>query len=550
MDFIDRVFETFAKTDFADISLRGDIPEEEEKSLIPQIGAKKKLTLWDIERILSGVENDNRISGVIVRISDLQIGFARANLIRTRLLDLKVRGKNIIAYLESGGNLEYLIASSANSVYLAPWTMLNLIGLKAEVSFYKEALDKIGVMAHMKGFGEYKSASETFTRNSMSEPYREMINSIIGDLEDQLEKYISEGRGISSGKLKSLIDNGPYMADKAKELSLVDDILYESDLQEEVSKISGTKPHITRASKFLRTLSIKDKLRSFIGKFSSSYPSIAVIADSGMITLGSSRGSGPVKSMGSDSLIKLLDHISKDRKQKALVFRVLSPGGSAIASDLICRKLEEISDTRPVIISMSDVAASGGYLISLGGHKIIADSMTITGSIGIVSGKFDVSGLYDKLGISKEYVLKAKNAMMFSPSKGFSKDEESKLLEIMQYYYHQFVSKVSLARKMDFDQAEKISRGRVWTGRQAKGIGLIDDIGGLDTAINVAKNEAGISENQIPVLKFYSESRGIKLSALLNGSYVIDQFTDIFNSLDSLINENILTILPFNIRIR
>jgi protease-4 len=254
--------------------------------------------------------------------------------------------------------------------------------------------------------------------------------------------------------------------------------------------------------------------------------------------------------MGSDSLIKLLDHISKDRKQKALVFRVLSPGGSAIASDLICRKLEEISGTRPVIISMSDVAASGGYLISLGGHKIIADSMTITGSIGIVSGKFDVSGLYDKLGISKEYVLKAKNAMMFSPSKGFSKDEESKLLEIMQYYYHQFVSKVSLARKMDFDQAEKISRGRVWTGRQAKGIGLIDDIGGLDTAISVAKNEAGISENQIPILKFYSESRGIKLSALLNGSYVIDQFTDIFNSLDSLINENILTILPFNIRIR
>jgi len=550
MDFIDRVFETFAKTDFVEISLRGDLPEEEEKSLIPQIGAKKKLTLWDIERILSGIEYDNSITGVIVRISDLQIGFARANLIRTRLLDLKVHGKKIIAYIESGGNLEYLIASSANSIYIAPWAMLNLIGLKAEVTFYKEALDKIGIVAQMKGFGEYKSASETFTRDSMSEPHREMINSIIGDLEDQLENYISEGRGISPGKLKSLIDNGPYMADKAKELSLVDDILYESDLLEEASKITGTKPHITRGGKFLRTLSIKDKIRSLIGKFSSSYPSIAVIVDSGMITLGSSRGSGPVKTMGSGSLIKLLDRISNDRSQKALVLRVLSPGGSAIASDLICQKLKEISNTRPVVISMSDVAASGGYLISLGGHKIIADSMTITGSIGIVSGKFDVSGLYDKLGISKEYVLKAKNAMMFSPDKGFSDDEENKLLEIMQYYYLQFVSKVSQARKIDYDEAEKVSRGRVWTGRQAKDIGLIDDVGGINTAINAAKNEAGISEHHLPLLKFYSEPRGIQLSTLLNGSSVIDQFTHIFNSLDSLLNEKVLAVLPFSIRIR
>lgn len=550
MDFIDRVFETFAKTDFVDISLRGEIPEEEEKSLIPQIGAKKKLTLWDIERILSGIENDNRIIGVIVKISDLQIGFARANLIRTRLLELKERGKSIIAYIESGGNLEYLIASSASSVYLAPWAMLNLIGLKAEVTFYKEALDKIGVTAQMKGFGEYKSASETFTRDSMSEPHREMINSIIGDLEEQLENYISKGREISPRKVKSLIDNGPYMADKAKELSLVDDILYESDLKEEAAKITANKPNITKGSNFLRTLGIKDKIRSFIGKFSSSYPSIAVIADSGMITLGSSRGSGPVKSMGSGSLIKLLDRVSKDRSMKALVMRVLSPGGSAIASDVICKKLEEISNTRPVIISMSDVAASGGYLISLGGHKIIADSMTITGSIGIVSGKFDVSGLYDKLGVSKEYVLKAKNAMMFSLGQGFTKDEEKKLLEIMEYYYQEFVSKVSHARKMDFDQAEKISRGRVWTGRQAKDIGLIDDVGGLNTAINAAKNEAGISEHHIPVLKFYSEPRGIQLSALLNGSFLTNQFADIFNTLDSLLNENVLTLLPYNIRIR
>lgn len=550
MDFVDRMFNSFGKANFVAISLRGEISEESEKSLLPQIGAKKNLTLWDVEKVLSGIENSPIVKGAIIKISDLQLGFARANLIRAKLLDLKAQGKKIIVYLESGGNIEYLIASAADRAYIAPWAMLNLIGLKAEVTFYKDALDKIGVMAHMKGFGEYKSASETFTRNSMSKPHKEMINSILDDLEEQLEQYIAEGRGISSKDLKTLINNGPYMADKAKEHSLVDGILYESDIEEEVSRLTGIKLKLIQGGSFLRTLNIKDKIRSFLGKFSSSYPSIAVVADSGMITLGNSRGSGPVKSLGSDSLNKLLDKVSSNKDVKGIVLRVLSPGGSAIASDLICKKLEDISQTKPVVISMSDVAASGGYLISLGAHKIVADSMTITGSIGIVSGKFDLSGLYSKLGISKESVIKADNALMFSPNKGFSKGEEQKLMEIMEYYYEQFVSKVSMARKIEYDKAEEMSRGRVWTGRQAKDLGLVDEMGGFSTAINIAKDQAGISRDSSCVLKFYSEPRGFQISSLVNGSVMIAQFSEILNNLYSLDRERILTIMPFNINLR
>jgi len=547
MDFIDTLFGSLSKVNFVEIDLSGEIPEEEEKSLLPTIGAKKKFTLWDIEKILTGIENNPKILGAIVKLSELRVGFARANLIRQRLLDLRARGKKIIVNLQSGGNIEYLIASSADAIYVAPWSMLNLIGLKAEVTFYKDALDKIGVLAHMKGFGEYKSASEAFTRDSMSEPHREMINSIIGDLEDQLEEFISEGRGISTKEVKSLIDQGPYLADRAYEASLIDGVLYEGDLEERTCELIGTKLHLIKAGNFLRRLNIKDKIRLVLGKFISSYPVIAIIADSGMITLGRSRGSGPFKSLGSDSLIRLLERVSSDRNVKAIVLRVLSPGGSAVASDLICEKLEQISQKTPVVISMSDVAASGGYLISLGAQKVVADSMSITGSIGIVSGKFDLSGLYSKLGIKKEFVIKGKKALMFSSSKGFSKDEERKLLEIMEFYYGEFVRKVSLSRNMELSKAEEVSKGRVWTGKQAQERGLIDELGGINTAVKISKKLAGIFEDQNSILKFYSEPSGLQLSSLFKAGVFLNIFSEMMDNLYSMEREKVLTLMPFNI---
>lgn len=550
MDFFDNFFGVFEKANYVEIHLSGELSEEEEKSFLPAIGAKKKLTLWDIEKILTGIEKSPKLLGAIIKISDLSIGFARANLIRARLSELKAKGKKIIVYLESGGNIEYLIASAADAIYTPPWATINLIGLKAEITFYKDTLDKLGVIAHMKGFGEYKSASETFTRNSMSKPHQEMINSIIGDLENQLESFISKGRGISSQKVKNLIQDGPYLPEKAVTSDLIDGILYDIDIEEEASRLTDVKINLVPAGKFLRMLNIKDKFRSVAAKFSSSYPQIAIIADSGMITLGNSKGSGPVKSMGSESLIKLLDNVSSNRKIKAIVLRVLSPGGSALASDLICKKLEDISQRIPVIISMSDVAASGGYLISLGAHKIVADSMTITGSIGVVSGKFDLSGLYKKLGISKQHVLKAKNALMYSSSKGFTKDEEKKLLEIMEFYYEKFVGRVSVSRKMDFDKAEEFSRGRVWTGKQAMDRGLIDEMGGINTAVQIAKEQSGITEAKSCVVKYYSEPRGFQFSSIINSSSLLNQFTDIMESFSSLKNERVLTVMPFYIDLK
>ncbi|MEM7008129.1 MAG: S49 family peptidase, partial [Thermodesulfobacteriota bacterium] len=235
MDFLDKLFGTFDKSNFVQIRLSGEIPEEEEKSFLPTMGAKKSLTMWDIEKVLTHVENSAKLLGVIISLSELRIGFARANLIRQRLSEIRASGKKVIVHLESGGNIEYLIASAADKIYMTPWGTLNLIGLKAEVTFYKDALDKIGVSANMKGFGEYKSAAETFTRDSMSTPHKEMMDSILDDLQTQLEGHISKGRGITPKEVKNLIDNGPYMTDIAQDNALIDGVCYETQLEENIS---------------------------------------------------------------------------------------------------------------------------------------------------------------------------------------------------------------------------------------------------------------------------------------------------------------------------
>ncbi|HVY56165.1 MAG TPA: S49 family peptidase, partial [Thermodesulfobacteriota bacterium] len=209
------LLETFRKYNFIKLELRGEIPEEEEKGLIPFLGRERKLTFGEIERILVSAERSAGIAGVIVSMSGLRIGLARANSLRRRLLFLRRRGKRVFVYLESGGNVEYLIASGGESIYMPPWSMLNLIGLGAEVTFLKDLLDKVGVSARLKGYGEYKSAAETFTRSSISEAHREMVDSILGSLRTQLEESITEGRGSRVRDIRALIDKGPFVAPSA-----------------------------------------------------------------------------------------------------------------------------------------------------------------------------------------------------------------------------------------------------------------------------------------------------------------------------------------------
>lgn len=544
------LLETFRRFNFVKLDLRGDIPEEEEKGLIPFFGGERRLTFAEIERILASLERSSAIAGVIVTISELRIGLPRADSLRRRLLSLRSKGKRVFVYLESGGNIEYLAASGGERIYMPPWSMLNLIGLGAEVTFLKDLLERLGVSARLKGYGEYKSAAETFTRSSISTAHREMVDSILGSLRTQLETYISEGRGAKVADVRAVIDRGPFVPSAAVAEGLIDGTAYESEMDARAGEAAGVKVRSLDARQFNRVLRARDRLHSVIGKVRRSGGIIAVVTDSGFVALGDSTGRGPLKTMGSGSVLAQLDSASKNRAVRGLVFRISTPGGSGAASDLIRKRLTEISEKMPVVVSMSDVSASGGYLIALGAGKIVADPMTLTGSIGIVSGKFELGDLYRKLGVNKELVPTGRRSLMFSQSRDFSKDEEVKLDELMNFYYTEFVRTVSEGRGIGEARAEEAAKGRVWTGAQAKDLGLVDELGGFWDAVLVAGREAGLPEDKSPVLKFYSPARGIRLASLLGDTAYTDFLKTLAENAPAPGLHGCFTVMPFRIDVR
>ncbi len=544
------MIDSIKRYNFIEIELRGEIPEEEERFPLPFIPRKRKLTLWDLERVFLYASNSPKVLGVLVKIRELRIGLARAEAIRRGILELKEKGKKVFVYLESADNVQYLIGSAAEKIYMPPWAMLNLIGLSAEVTFFKDTLDKLGIEAHIKGLGEYKSAAETFTRKTMSEPHKNMMDSIIGDLYSQFIKYVSQGRGMEEKSIMALVDEGPFLAKEALRRGLIDETVYEGDLEKKIEEETALKMQKISPRSFLKLLRISEIVHSIKERIRGNVSTIALICDSGMITLGESRGSGGAKTLGSETLIKILKKLGDDKGIKAIVLRISSPGGSGVASDLIRYQIKSISEKKPVVISMSDVAASGGYMIALGANKIVADSLSLTGSIGIVSGKFNLDSFLKKLGVTKEWITRGKRALMFSSNKGFTKKEEEKLDEIMESFYRDFVEKVAEGRAMDFESAEQLSRGRVWTGRQAKEAGLIDELGGIREAIRIAKKEADIPEEVSPTIRFVSKPKGIQFTPFGKSFALVLRFDSFIDSLQALEQERVLALMPFWIEVK
>ncbi len=544
------LFESFRKYNFVRFDLRGEIPEVEEKGFLPFLGGKKRLAVGEIEKILSAIEASDEILGVLVVISELRIGLARANSLRRCLLGLRRRGKRVFVYIESGGNIEYLIGSAGEYIFIPQWAMLNLVGLSAEVTFYKDILDKLGISARLKGYGEYKSAAEAFTRGTMSPPHREMVDSIIRNLETQFEEAVSEGRGVRIKDVRAVIDRGPFVPASALGEGLVDCIAYEHEIEDRVSEAVGVKVRTITARNLYRLLKIKESLGSIVGNLRGRGGVIAVLTDTGIVTLGESMGRGGVRTMGSGSLLSILERLSRDRGIKGLVLRILTPGGSGVASDLIRKSLKRISEKMPVVVSMSDVSASGGYLIALGAHRIVADPMTLTGSIGIVSGKFDLAEFYGKLGVKKELIPVGKRSLMFSASRDFSEEEGEKLDELMRFYYSEFVGAVSEGRGLGRDEAEKAAKGRVWTGAQAKELGLVDELGGFGDAVAIAAREAGLPGGRMPRLRFYAPDRGVRLASVLGGSAYSDLLKTVVENLTLPGCEGCIAIMPFRINVR
>jgi protease-4 len=431
---------------------------------------------------------DKRIKAILLDVDTSGVGWGKAEEIRDAISDFRSSGKPVYAYMEFGLNKEYYIATACDKIYVPPPGELFINGLAADVMFFRGSLDKLGIYPDIYQIGKYKSAGDMFTQKQMTDAHREYVNSLLDDLYGRYVNGIAQARHKSPDEVRALIDNAPYNSARAKEAGLIDGSVYRDDVEKSMKSMLGYK----ESDRFVpvKGSDYRDVSPESLGL--NKGEKIAVIYATGDIGSGTSENSpSGDQSIGSDTVARALNDAAADKSIKAIVMRVDSPGGSGLASDIIWHAVEAANQKKPVVVSMSDVAASGGYYISVSAAKIVAQPSTITGSIGVVAGKPVVKGLYDWLGITNEYVLRGKTAGMFRETEKFSDEERAKFEDwIKTTYYSDFVPKVAKGRNKDTQYIDSVGQGRVWTGAQAKERGLVDEFGGLDKAIEVAKQLA------------------------------------------------------------
>jgi protease IV len=433
---------------------------------------------------------DKRIKAILLDVNMSGVGWGKAEEIRDAVTDFRSSGKPVYAYIEFGLNKEYYIATACDKIIVPPPGELFINGLAADVMFFRGSLDKLGIYPDIFQIGKYKTAGDMFTQKKMTDAHKQYIDELLDDLYGRYINAIAQARHKTADEVKELINNAPYNAEQAKTAGLIDEAMYRDEVEKQFKKLLGYKDTDTFVA--VRGADYRDVSPESLGL--NKGERIAVIYATGDIGSGSSENSpSGEQSIGSDTVSKALNDAAADKSIKAIVLRVDSPGGSGLASDIIWRSVETANQKKPVVVSMSDVAASGGYYISASAAKIVAQPSTITGSIGVLAGKPVMRGFYDWLGISNEYVLRGKNAGMFRETEKFSDDERAKFEDwIKTTYYRDFIPKVAKGRNKDAQYIDSVGQGRVWTGAQAKDLGLVDDFGGLDKAIEVAKQLAKI----------------------------------------------------------
>jgi protease-4 len=465
------------------IDVSGDLQENEPTGLSQFL--EPPPTVRSVVDSLRKARVDRRVTSVIIRPTGTAALWGKVQEIREAIIDFKRSKKPIIAYLEYGGDQPFYLASACDKVFLMPTASLDLTGMANYELFLRGSLDKIGALPDAIHIGDYKTASNTFTERTFTPAHREMAESLNTDLYQQLIRGVAEGRRKPEAEVRKLVEHGPYLPEDAVRAGLVDDLAYEDEIDDKVQLGRGPtnllKQHEYRSVP-LTSLGLNRGSR------------IAVIYAVGIISSGASNydsASGSV--VGSDTIVEYLRKARADRSIRAIVLRIDSPGGSAVASDVIWREIMLTRDTKPVIASMSDVAASGGYYIAMPANAIVAQPATLTGSIGVVLVRFVIKGTLDKLGVNLETVKQGRYADIFSPVRPFTPDERQRVGELMQATYDAFVEKAAAGRNTTPEKIDAIAQGRVWTGKQAKDLGLVDELGGLDRAIALAKQRAKIA---------------------------------------------------------
>ncbi len=464
------------------LRIGGDLAEAEPGGVFNQFIESPPTVRATVEA-LRKAKVDRRVAGVVLVPAGANGLWGKLQELREAVVDFKTSKKPIVAYLEYGGEQEYYLASACDKVFLMPASPLDLSGLATYELFLRGALDKIGAYPDMLHIGDYKTAANTFTERTYTPAHREMAESLTTDLYEQLVRGIAEGRRKSAAEVRAIVDRGPLLPEDAVRLGLVDDVAYEDQIDDKVS-FGGQR------MKRLDNDQYRHVPAASLGIDRG--PKIAVIYAEGTIASGRSTSDLGSPVVGSETIIEYIRKARADETIKAIVLRVDSPGGSAIASDVIWRELMISRPSKPIISSMSDLAASGGYYIAMPAHAIVAQPGTLTGSIGVVMGKFALGGTFEKLGLNMEATSRGQYAQIYSPDRPFTPEERAKVEEQMQATYDLFVEKAAQARRTTPEKIDAIAQGRVWTGSQAKRLGLVDELGGLQRAVALAKQHAKI----------------------------------------------------------
>ena len=490
---------------FLVVRVEGDLADSASDTVFAAVVGARRNGTRAITENLRKAKADRRIAGVIVRPSGISTAYwARLQEVRDAIVDFKSSGKPIVAHLEYGGGREYFVASACSRVFLLPTSPLDVSGFASYELFLRGTLDKIGAYPDFLHIGDYKTAPNQFTEKTFTPAHREMSESLNRDLFEQFVQAVAEGRKKTPAEVRQLVDDGPFLAEDAVRAGLVDDVAYDDQLD---AKIKPGAKSVAR---------VKDDDYanvSFASVGLAGRSRIAVINASGVINSGRS-GIDPLNGavVGSDTLVEYIRKAGKDRSIKAIVLHVDSPGGSTVASDVIWRELMQVRTgpgARPLVASMSDLAASGGYYIAMAAPDIVAEPGTLTGSIGIYGGKIVTGGTYDKLGMNVEAISIGRHAEMNSPVRPYNEEDRAKIDEQLRAFYDQFVEKVAASRRKKPEEIDAIAQGRVWTGRQAKELGLVDALGGLDKAVSIAKERAKIPAGEQVDLVVYPPRRSL-----------------------------------------
>jgi protease-4 len=506
------------------------------------------LALHEIIEAIRRASRDSAIAGLLVRIDGLETGWAKAESLHQAIRRFRESGKPSLSLLSRGGNSAYFVAAAAGQVALDSGSSLDLHALASESFYLQDLLGEIGIEPELDSVGEFKSSGEMFSRRESSEASRRQTDEILVDIQQNWISRISEARSVSAEAVAESLGRGPLLAEEALERKLVDVLAADEDAEDILEEKLGGRVRFLSHRRYLKKRSLRRRLWGW------RRPRIAVVHVVGVITGGEGRRLGP-RAVGARALAEQLGALRKSSRVKAIVLRVDSPGGGAVASDRIRRVVRATASEKPVVISMGDVAASGGYYIATAATAVVAEGSTLTGSIGVIGGKFVLKRLLDRLGIHRESRSVGPNAQFFSPFHSFTTEERARHRDLLRHFYEtKFLPAVAEGRRLEREQADEVARGRVWTGRQAHARGLVDSLGGTEEAITRACEKAGVPRERARVV-LYSPRR--RLADWLRSGVSLDWASPLpgvlgeaLTIVEELAREELLLLAPRLFRIR